>query len=245
MRYTGYERIVLLDFSITQLEQARQRLGVSDKYVYVAGDVYRLPFIDGLFDTATMIRVLHHMADAPQALGQVRNALCPEGVFILEFANKLNLKAMLRYWFGRQEWSPFTLEPVEFAKLNFDFHPQAVRIWLRDLGFRIEKTLTVSHFRIEILKHYVPTSILVFSDSLFQYTGNLFQWTPSVFLRAKKTDRGSSPSEMPTFPGYFKCPECGQAPLDEKKSHLACSNCHRRWEIKDGIYDFRQPMPWR
>ena len=70
-RYRGFDRIVLLDYSRTQLEQARQRLGKSDNYVYVAADVYRLPFIDGLFDTATMIRVLHHMADAPKALEQL------------------------------------------------------------------------------------------------------------------------------------------------------------------------------
>ncbi|HEX2697050.1 MAG TPA: class I SAM-dependent methyltransferase, partial [Anaerolineales bacterium] len=57
-RYFGYERIVLLDYSRTQLEQAQQRLGKSDRYVYVAADVYRLPFVDALFDAATMIRVL-------------------------------------------------------------------------------------------------------------------------------------------------------------------------------------------
>src|ERR1041385_4980006 len=91
-RYLGFERIVLLDYSSTQLEQAQQRLGKSDKYIYVAADVYRLPFIDGLFDAATMIRVLHHMADAPKALNQVKNGLSSGGIFILEFANKLNLK---------------------------------------------------------------------------------------------------------------------------------------------------------
>jgi ubiquinone/menaquinone biosynthesis C-methylase UbiE len=68
-RYLGFDRIVLLDYSRTQLEQAQQRLGTSDKYIYVAADVYRLPFVDGLFDAATMIRTLHHMADAPKALG--------------------------------------------------------------------------------------------------------------------------------------------------------------------------------
>src|SRR5512134_57880 len=92
-RYRGFERIVLLDYSRTQLEQAQARLGKSEKYIYVAADAYRLPFIPGLFDAATMIRTLHHMADAPRALGQVRNVLAGEGVFILEFANKLNLKA--------------------------------------------------------------------------------------------------------------------------------------------------------
>src|SRR5690606_11573578 len=72
-RYLGFDRIVLLDYSRTQLEQAQARLGKSDNYIYVASDAYRLPFVDGLFDAATMIRVLHHMADAPKALGQVRN----------------------------------------------------------------------------------------------------------------------------------------------------------------------------
>ena len=160
-RYVGFEQIVLLDYSHTQLEQAQARLGKSDKYVYVAADAYRLPFIDDLFDAATMIRTLHHMADAPKALGQVRNVLQPGGTFILEFANKLNLKSILRYWLRRQSWSPFTLEPVEFVKLNFDFHPKAVFNWLKDLGFTVEKKLTVSHFRIGFFIRVIPTSILV------------------------------------------------------------------------------------
>jgi ubiquinone/menaquinone biosynthesis C-methylase UbiE len=111
-RYLGFDRIVLLDYSRTQLEQAQQRLGKSDKYIYVAADVYRLPFIADLFDAATMIRALHHMTDAPRALGQVKNVLGTGGVFILEFANKLNLKAIVRYLLGRQTWNPFSPEPV-------------------------------------------------------------------------------------------------------------------------------------
>ncbi len=45
-RYLGFDRIVLLDYSRTQLEQAQARLGKSDQYIYVAADVYRLPFVD-------------------------------------------------------------------------------------------------------------------------------------------------------------------------------------------------------
>ncbi|MGC8855860.1 MAG: class I SAM-dependent methyltransferase, partial [Anaerolineae bacterium] len=58
-RYRGFERVVLLDYSITQLQQARARLGDSPHYLYVAADIYRLPFVDGVFDAATMIRTLH------------------------------------------------------------------------------------------------------------------------------------------------------------------------------------------
>ena len=242
-RYLGFDRIVLLDYSRTQLEQAQQRLGKSDKYIYVAADAYRLPFIDGLFDAATMIRTLHHMADAPKALGQVKNVLGSGGVFILEFANKLNLKAILRYLLGRQKWSPFTLEPVEFAKLNFDFHPKAVRNWLNDLGFTIEKTLTLSHLRSGLLKRIVPTVILVFFDSLFQWTGAWWQYTPSVFVRVKIIGQAASPlHSQDNILSYFKCPDCSHSPLIDKKNHLECSGCGKKWVVKDGIYDFRESV---
>jgi SAM-dependent methyltransferase len=241
-RYLGFERIILLDYSRTQLEQAQARLGKSARYIYVAADAYRLPFVPGLFDAATMIRTLHHMADAPKALGQVKSVLGANGVFILEFANKRNLKAIVRYLLGRQPWNPFDLEPVEFAKLNFDFHPQAVRNWLGSLGFTIEKTLTLSHFRVGFLKRIVPTSILVFLDSLFQWTGAWWQFTPSVFVKAKLA-RGSAVGEAPANPvAFFKCLECDHSPLVEKKDYLECPNCHKKWGIHDGIFDFREAV---
>jgi ubiquinone/menaquinone biosynthesis C-methylase UbiE len=163
-RYPGFDRIVLVDHSTTQLARAQERLGASDRYLYVAADIYRLPFRDGLFDAATMIRTLHHMADAPMALAQVRDVMQEGSVFILEFTNKSNLKAILRYWLGRQDWDPFTREPYEYARLEFDFHPEAVREWMADLGFDIEKTLTVSHFRIGIVKRVVPAGVLACTD---------------------------------------------------------------------------------
>lgn len=242
-RYLGFDRVVLLDYSRTQLEQAQTRLGKTDKYVYVAADVYRLPFVEGLFDAATMIRTLHHMADAPKALGQVKKVLGAGGVFILEFANKLNIKAILRYLLGRQKWSPFTLEPVEFVKLNFDFHPKAVHNWLKELGFAIEKTLTLSHFRIGLIKRIVPTSILVFFDSLFQWTGAWWQFSPSVFVRAKVVGRDTiPPATRDGILSYFKCPDCGHSPLTDKTEYLECSNCQKKWGVRDGIYDFREPI---
>ena len=241
-RYSGFDRIVLVDYSRTQLQQALARLGNSDRYIYVAADIYRLPFIARVFDAATMIRTLHHMADAPRALAQVRDALAPKAIFILEFANKLNIKAILRYWLGRQSWNPFALEPVEFAELNFDFHPSSVRAWLSSLGFTLEKTLTVSHFRSGALKRIVPTSILVALDSAFQWTGALWQLTPSVFLKVVLQKDGPA-ADMDGITAMFKCPECGHAPLVDQGEYLQCSDCRRRWEKRDGIYDFRKPLP--
>ena len=237
-RYQGFKRIVLLDYSRTQLEQAQERLGKNEQYIYVAADAYRLPFVPGLFDAATMIRTLHHMVDAPRAIDQVRLVLQPGGIFILEYANKLNLKAILRYALRRQSWSPFSPEPVEFADLNFDFHPKSVRAWLRESGFSIERQLTVSHFRLGTLKRVIPLDLLVAMDSLAQLTGNWWQLSPSVFVRCQAL--GESPlAESDVF---FRCPECEHFPLEEKPEAFLCLVCHREWAIRDGIYDFREPV---
>ena len=229
---------MLLDYSRTQLKQARTRLGDSDRYTYVAADIYRLPFVDGLFDAATMIRTLHHMADAPAALRQVRRVLSPAAGFILEYANKRNLKSILRWLLRRQDWSPFTPEPVEFAALNFDFHPRAVRAWLGETGFRVERVRTVSHFRVGLLKRLVPPGLLAGLDGLVQPSGALWQLTPSVFVRARASADG--PQAAPG--SFFRCPDCGHAPLQAHPDRLDCPSCGRGYAIRDGIHDFREPI---
>lgn len=236
-RYKGYERIVLLDYSRTQLQQAQERLGESGDYIYVAADAYKLPFVDGLFDGATMIRTLHHMQDAPAALKQVRRVLQPAGSFILEYANKLNLKAILRYVLRKQDWSPFTLKQVEFVDLNFDFHPKAVRQWLDEVDFDLQRQLTVSHFRIGIIKKLFPAGFLAWLDSLAQLTGDWWQLTPSVFTL--NTARGES--AIAAEGAFFQCPQCG-TPLADVPEMLTCSGCGAKYAVRKGIYDFREPV---
>jgi len=241
-RYSGFQRVILLDYSTSQLSQAQKRLGRSENYIYVAADIYRLPFRDRLFDAATMIRALHHMADPSKALKQIRNVLGPGAIFILEFANKRNFKAILRYLLGKQTWNPFTLEPVEFAKLNFDFHPRTIRIWLQDLGLQIEKTLTVSHFRIGVFKKLIPARLLAALDGLLQPTGDLFQFTPSIFIKARVSGHGQPTHPPIKVTELFKCPNCGSEKLEDRNDHLLCLNCSSGWAVRDGIYDFREQM---
>jgi ubiquinone/menaquinone biosynthesis C-methylase UbiE len=238
-RYQGFGRIVLLDYSRTQLEQAQQRLGRTERYIYVAADAYRLPFAPGIFDAATMIRTLHHMAEPQRVLQGVRRALRPGAVFILEYANKQNGKAILRYLLRRQRWSPFTPEPVEFAALNFDFHPAAVRGWLAEAGFKLERQLTVSHYRMGLFKRLIPLRLLVGLDALASLTGDWWQLSPSVFTRSV-AQGGAAPAALPGEERMlFACPECQQHPLDPAADGLACPACGRTWALRDGIYEFK------
>jgi SAM-dependent methyltransferase len=191
--------------------------------------------VDGLFDAATMIRTLHHMTEPRAALQQIRRSMQPGGIFILEYANKQNLKAILRYFIRRQAWSPFTEESVEFEKLNFDFHPKAIRGWLNETGFNLQKQLAVSYFRLGLFKQNLPNSMLTKLETWLQPTGNFCQLSPSVFTRNQAI--GDTPrAQAGTF---FKCPVCKSYILKPHGFRLICTECSREWPIRDDIFDFR------
>lgn len=233
--FTGYQQVILLDYSKTQLQDARTRLG-DEKYIYVAANIYQLPIAEGICDAATMIRVLHHFVDAPAALAQIRKALSPGALFILEYANKRNLKAMLRHAIGKQEWSPYTEEPIEFYKLHFDFHPSYIQKTLQNLGFETRQRLPVSFFRLGILKRTVPTGILTALDSGLQKSGMLV--TPSIFTQ--NYTAGTRPTQLSS--NLFKCPACSSIELQTQTDKLVCQTCGKHWSTSDGIYDFREPL---
>ena len=241
--YAGYDEVVFFDYALSQLRQARELWGDTGpggrpRYVYVAGDFYKLPFAPGLFDTVTIVRTLHHAADAPAVLHGVAQTLAPGGTFVLEFANKRNLKAILRYLVRRQDWSPFDREPVEFVRLNFDFHPAWMRERLAEVGLTVRRQLAVSFFRVGLLKRAAPTGLLVVLDRLLQPVGALWQLTPSVFVRCEaRADKPAAP------PGdFFRCTVCGSTTLTDEGDALSCADCGARFAARDGIYDFKAPL---
>ncbi len=235
-RYENYRKITLLDYSLTQLQQAVQRLGTSERYTFIAADIYRLPFVAGAFDGATMIRTLHHMTDPALALSQVRRVLQPNACFILEYANKRNLKAMLRYLFKKQSWNPYSPEQVEFEALNFDFHPRTVAATLKQTGFCTLKELSVSHFRIGALKRRIPPQTLARWDNFLQPNGAWLKVTPSIFTLNQAI--GDSP--IAPAGSFFQCPACG-GPMEENDNRMLCSACGKIYPKLNGIYDFRLP----
>jgi SAM-dependent methyltransferase len=238
----GYDQIIVLDYSRTMLRQAQEYLGKSDRYVYVAANIYQLPLADGSCDAAVMERVIHHIADVPAALRQIRAVLAPGAPFVLEFASKRNLKAILRYALRRQQWSPFDPEPVEFVKLNFDFHPGTMIRQLHEAGFVTKRKLALSYLRLGLLKRTVPVRLLVAIDSFLQQTGQVALYSPSVFTLNEAV--GSIPPSTANGRLVFKCLNCGTV-LQREGDTMICPNGDGRWAVHDGIYDFKEPSPER
>lgn len=240
LEYSMYDQVVLLDYSLEQLIYARRQLG-DDRFIYVAADAYNMPFCPGAFDCATMIRVIHHFEDVPAVLSQVRDCLCHGGKFILEYANKRNLKSMLRYVLGRNIWDPYSLEPVEFVELNFNFHPDYIQAKVAQLGFDILRVAPVSWLRLGILKKTLPMSMLSRIDSVLQRSG--WRLSPSIFLSLQL---GSAPYEETAAVSrnpldFLRCPRSATA-LRRVGDALVSAN-GIRWAVVAGVYDFRHPLP--
>jgi len=233
-RYHNYKYVTLVDYSRTQLEQARQALGDSGRFTYVQADAYHLPFFAGVFDAATMIRTLHHMADAPQTLQSVRRVMAEDSQFLLEFANKRNLKSIFRWLLKKQSWSPFSPEQVEFVELNYNFHPKTIIDTLQKSGFENKKNLGVSIFRSNWFKNHIEHERLVKWDARFQNKEPFKGLTPSIFT----LNRTTSPSEQPVQGSFFSCPICSH-PLPEEKATQVCPGCSHEWQYSQGIYEFR------
>lgn len=235
--YGGFRQVILLDPARSMLREAQERLGRGGQFIYVRGVVHNLPLVDSACDTVVMVRVMHHLRDVPQSLGEIARTLASAGAFVCEYANKRNLKAIGRYLLRRQEWSPFAPEPVEFAPLHFDFHPDWMAERLREAGLTCERELAVSTFRLPLLKQIVPARVLAALDSALQSAGGRCKLSPSLFLRARAPSKPLQPwSENP-----FRCPACHSTGLTEEASAMTCQTCGRRWPIDDGIYDFGDP----
>ena len=231
--YQGYKRVILLDFARSQLLQAHQRFG-EGKFICLAADIYRLPLTSSAFDTAVTVRVLHHIADIPAALAEVHRILKPQGTYILEYANKRNLKEIFRYLLGRSQKRPFSREPFEYLDMHFNFHPAYISASLRQAGFALGGELAVSHFRLPLLKRLFAPGVLAYLDGLLQKPTAGLKLSPSVFVAARAIKKkGESQKAL------FRCLHC-YTPLQEKETTLFCAGCGQEWRPQEGVYDFRE-----
>ncbi len=235
--YRHFDEVYLLDFAPSMIADARARLaGARPGLRFVCADLYHLPFAAAALDTVVQVRVLHHVEAVESAVAEVARVLRAGGSYVLEYANKRNLKSLLRYGLGRQEANPLDPSSHEFVPLNWNHHPARVLAALNDVGLAPIVQRTVSLFRHPALKSRLPAERLAALDDLL--AGPLAGLTlgPSQFLRALRLEGGGLSRWV------WRCPACGHEGLNEQGDVLPCPTCGRRWPIVNGVYQFRQDL---
>lgn len=191
------KNITLTDPSAKLLSNARKKYKNIKKINYLQSSLSGLTqkIKSKKFDLALMVRVLHHIEDIDRSFKDVNKLLEKNGYFILEFANKTNLKATIRHFLGGDITYPMEIQPVDIRSKKskkaktlpfINYHPDQILKKLNEAGFEVIKTLSVSNIRSTYLKRTFPITFLLDIERIMQDSLSGIKFGPSIFVLAKK-----------------------------------------------------------
>ena len=249
-----FENIILTDYSLENLKKARERVdqtclvdssrcreGKRADVYYVALNAYHLPFKEGVLDCLLSVRLMHHLNNVPEAIGEISRALKPKGKLVLEYANKRHFFEVLKALIGRSKMRPFSLDPAERGEGPFyNFHPKYMGTGIRNNELRIMRVISVSNLRHGVFKKILGIKLMLITDKLLSPIFNLMKFGPSILLLAEKQ------SQEPVLhtanyqiTDVLVCPKCKSDQLMFRSEATTCENCGSKYNIIDNIYDFR------
>lgn len=257
-----FPQVFLLDYSLKNLSLAREKIyeKSKSKIFFVRSDAYNIPFENSTFDFAISIRLIHHINQPEKFLNEICRILRPKGLFVLEYANKRNLKRIGKFLISRSSENPFLYKPSLIGKNIYNFHPKFIKDKLESAEFKILKILSVSNFRLNILKKIISTEILSKIENVVQSPLGLLKTGPSIFVLSQKKDKKiilkkqyfkkeslkseylfkeTKDSTFDLEKITWRCTNCGSNNINEEENELICMNCNFKFAIRDGIYDFK------
>jgi Methylase involved in ubiquinone/menaquinone biosynthesis len=189
--YKDFEKIILVDYSVNNLKNAKGAIAkymnydkaLLKKVAFVAADAASLPFKSSFADVAMTVRVIHHLDNVEKFINEVSRILKPGGYFLLEFANKRNLKNILKFMFGKLKQSPFDSRPLQIGATILDYHPKFIKSLLKQTGFKILRQVSASNYRLGFLKRHINLKVLLFFENIYQNIFSFIDTGPSIFLK--------------------------------------------------------------
>lgn len=272
--YKNFKNIILVDYSLKNLKTARDNIGkflkfdseklFSSMIYFIAADASCLPLKSECADVVLTVRVVHHLNYPEKYFDEVARVLKNEGLYFLEFANKRNLKNILKYIIGRMHISPFNLIPSQVGETILNFHPKYIISLLKSRGFTMKELISMSNFRLEFFKKHIGVELLLFFEKLYQRFFSFAAFGPSIFLKstlrqeARNANLTSSSSDNSLIVGdssnkklvskkdykirienILICPYCKKDSLIFSKNKISCRSCGRHFLVEDGIYNFK------
>ena len=147
------------------------------------------------YDVAILVRVMHHIKNPEIAIKTASKLLPKGGYLILEFANKIHGKELIKNLLCGNLTFPIDLSPNDKRskknkKKNFilflNHHPDKIESSLMCNGFKIIDKRSVSNMRSNNLKSILPFSVLILIEKVLQKPLAKLNFGPSIFILAKK-----------------------------------------------------------
>lgn len=250
--YKKYEHSIVLDYSLKTLQKNYSIL--KQKYPnieLIAANAYHMPFRDDVIDGALMVRVLHHISAPTEYFKEMGRVMHNDSTYVQEFANKVNLKAVLRALlhfnfdiFSIQPYQQPTKSNFEGTKkgeeaLFFNFHPQYVENMLKEEHFILKEKYGCSYLRSALLKKLLGDEKLLKIEYLLQKLLHSTNIPPSIIFETERKEVSLTNSKsLKKLSDILVCPAC-HSNLKFEKNIASCAYCEARYLKKDNIWDFR------
>jgi len=235
-----FRHCVFVDYSTRHLNLAKQLYGNNEKAIFVAADIYRLPFRPKSFNAAMMVRVLHHLEEPSLALREVAAAIMPSGRFLMNYRNRRDLRNMLRALVGLKNVRPFRIAHDNLPGcdgLQAFTHPKIARQLMEMAGFRIMRTRGTSFFGGKLLR--IINNPVPLEAPLSPLLGAL-KLSPLIFIDAKLEGTPDNSRQPPSsVKELLACPDC-KIDLEWSANEYRCRSCNTVFKEIDGIFDFRK-----
>lgn len=189
-----FKKCVLVDPSEKLLSYSKKLKKNYPNFEVKKGIVENLPFKNDSFQVAICIRVFHHLKNPQKAIKEIKRVLKPKGFLILEFANKIRFKNILKAIFSLDFNFFFNHLPLNISSNKnipfVSYHPNQIKTLLLANGFEIKKIISVSNFRLPLIKKIVPLKVLLKLEEIFSFLSSFLPFLsffgPSVFILAQK-----------------------------------------------------------
>ena len=237
------DEVVATDFDLPGLMRL-PGIGSTSNPMRVAANVYHLPFADGAFTSATMVRVYHHLSQPERALQEVARVLRGGGRLVISY----NPKPSLGTFVNDVQRAIHPSARARFRSITFTagptvLDPDPFPIFVSDRP-AFERTVSASGFRpgVEVVsgleEYYLMRHV---PARWFVRIGTAFGRAPAFPARFATLSRpGSDSSSLPPLRELFSCPRCG-SPRPEwgLSGPLECDRCPFSGKRHNGVLDLR------
>lgn len=196
----------------------------------IAANVYHLPYRDGAFSAATLIRVYHHLGAPERALGELHRVLVPGGRLVVSYTPRPSWGTLtndIGRAVRRTDGAPF--RSATFGRGPRSFRPEPFPIYIdnrrafgrvaQEAGFRVVGEWGAGFEEYAIARR-LPTALFVRLGTGWARAPGF----PHRFVLLERDGASESPAPLPTE--YLACPRCGAGLLGTPaRPPDPCSGC--------------------
>jgi len=196
------KRIILTDPSASELRDLRQNIKkleakhnlkkTNTRIIHAKAENLKNKIYKNTIDLVILVRVIHHVQDPEEIIKIISGMLKKDGYLILEFANKIHGKAVIKNFLKGDLVYPANILPKQVnqntnSALNFNnYHPDMIKELLQKNKFEIVAVRSVSNIRSQTLKKHLPLPFLLWLEKYLQVILCQLKFGPSIFILAKK-----------------------------------------------------------